>query len=162
MIEGWLDRFLRQRRVAVLAIPRPGRSPLTTPVWFDWDGSRFRVQVERGSAKAKALAGGAPVPVSLTVQSEVPPYRYAVIHGAAHLRPNDQPGLRRRLARRYFGRLAGDMYVAGEVERGVDDLGLEVIEITPARTVAHDFRPEAGVLGRLYFAVYRWIRPVPA
>ena len=67
MIEGWLDRFLRQRRVAVLAIPRPGRSPLTTPVWFDWDGTRFRVQVERGSAKAKALAGGAPVPVSLTV-----------------------------------------------------------------------------------------------
>lgn len=162
MIDGWLDRFLRQRRVAVLAMPRPGRSPLTTPVWFDWDGARFRVQVEPGSAKARALAGAVPVPVSLTVQSEVPPYRYVVVHGRARLCPNDQPGLRRRLARRYFGRWAGDLYVAGEVERGVDDAALQVIEIEPERTLAHDFRPEAGVSGRLYFAVYRWLRPVPA
>ena len=162
MIDGWLDRFLRQRRVAVLAIPRPGRSPLATPVWFDWDGARFRVQVERNSAKAKALAGDAPVPVALTVQSEVPPYRYAVVHGRARLRPNDQPGLRRRLARRYFGRRVGDLYVAGEAERGVDDASLQVIEIEPDRTVAHDFRPEAGLVGRLYFALYRWLRPVPA
>lgn len=162
MMDGWVERFLRQRRVAVLAIPRPGRSPLATPVWFEWDGSRFRIQVERGSAKAKALAGDAPVPVALTVQSEVPPYRYAVIHGQARLRPNDRPGLRRELARRYFGRMAGDMYVAGEVERGVDDAALHVIEIEPERTVAHDFRPEAGLSGRLYFALYRWLRPVPA
>jgi PPOX class probable F420-dependent enzyme len=162
MIDGWLDRFLRQRRVAVLAIPRPGRSPLATPVWFDWDGTRLRVQVERGSAKAKALAGDGAVPVALTVQSEVPPYRYAVIHGRARLRANGDAGMRRRLARRYFGRWVGDLYVAGEVQRGVDDAGLQVIEIEPERTVAHDFRPEAGVAGRLYFAVYRWLRPVPA
>ena len=162
MIDGWLDRFLRQRRVAVLAIPRPGRSPLVTPVWFDWDGTRFRVQVERDSAKARALRGEAPVAVALTVQSEVPPYRYAVVHGQARLRPNDQPGLRRRLAHRYFGRLAGDMYVAGEVARGVDDASLALIEIVPERTVAHDFRPEAGLGGRMYFALYRWLRPVPA
>jgi nitroimidazol reductase NimA-like FMN-containing flavoprotein (pyridoxamine 5'-phosphate oxidase superfamily) len=162
MIAAWLDRFFRQRRVAVLAIPRPGRSPLATPVWFDWDGARFRVQVEAGSAKARALAGGAPVPVALTVQSEVPPYRYAVVHGVATLRPNDEAGLRRRLARRYFGRWAGDLYVAGEEQRGVDDAALQVIEIVPERTVAHDFRPEAGLSGRIYFAISRWLRPVPA
>jgi nitroimidazol reductase NimA-like FMN-containing flavoprotein (pyridoxamine 5'-phosphate oxidase superfamily) len=162
MIADWLDRFFRQRRVAVLAIPRPGRSPLATPVWFDWDGTRFRVQVEANSAKARALAGGLPVPVALTVQSEVPPYRYAVVHGRATLRPNDQPGLRRCLARRYFGRWIGDLYVAGEEQRGVDDAALQVIEIEPVRTVAHDFHPEAGVTGRLYFAVSRWLRPVPA
>jgi PPOX class probable F420-dependent enzyme len=162
MIDGWLDRFLRQRRVAVLAIPRPGRSPLATPVWFDWDGTRLRVQVERASAKARALASDGPVAVALTVQSEVPPYRYAVIHGRARLRPNDEPGLRRRLARRYFGRWVGDLYVAGEEQRGVDDGALQMIEIEPVRTVAHDFRPEAGIVGRLYFAVYRWLRPVPA
>ena len=162
MIAAWLDRFFRQRRVAVLAIPRPGRSPLATPVWFDWDGARFRVQVEAGSAKARALAGGAPVPVALTVQSEVPPYRYAVVHGLATLRPNHEAGLRRRLARRYFGRWAGDLYVAGEEQRGVDDAALQVIEIVPERTVAHDFRPAAGVSGRIYFAISRWLRPVPA
>ena len=161
-IDGWLDRFLRQRRVAVLAIPRAGRSPLATPVWFDWDGAVARIQVEGSSAKARALAGDAPVPVALTVQSEVPPYRYVVLHGTAVLRPNDRPDLRRRLARRYFGRLGGDLYVAQEEQRGNGDAAQRVIELTPARAVAHDFRPEAGVSGRLYFALYRWLRPVPA
>jgi len=162
MTDVWLDAFFRKRRVAVLAIARANRSPLTTPVWYDYDGTGFRVQVEATSAKAKAFAGTATLPVSLTIQSEVPPYRYAVVYGRATLRPNDQLGLRRRLARRYFGRVAGDMYVAEEEKRGVDDGTLQVIEIVPERTVAHDFRPEAGLVGRLYFAIYRWLRPVPA
>lgn len=162
MNRAWLETFFRHRRVAVLAIPRAGRSPLATPVWYDWDGQRFVVQVEAKSAKAKAFAGAASLPVALTVQSEVPPYRYAVVHGQATLRPNDRPGLRRRLARRYFGRLIGDVYVAEEEKRGVDEGALQVIEIVPERTVAHDFGPQAGRLGRLYFAVFRWLRPVPA
>lgn len=162
MIAPWLDRFFRQRRVAVLALPRAGRSPLATPVWFDWDGARFRVQVEATSAKARLFAGAEPVPVALTVQSEVAPYRYAVVHGRATLRPNDRPGLRLHLARRYFGRGAGDQYVAGERARGIDDAALRIIEIEPRRVVAHDFHSEAGVLGRVYFAVWRWFHPVPA
>jgi hypothetical protein len=36
------------------------------------------------------------------------------------------------------------------------------IEITPDRILTHDFRPEAGWFGRLYFGIYRWLRPVPA
>lgn len=161
-MEPWLDRFFRHRRVAVIAIPRAGRSPLATPVWYDFDGARFRIQVEATSAKARAFAGAESLPVSLTVQSEVPPYRYAVVHGRATLRPNDQPGLRRTLARRYFGRLVGDMYVAEEEKRGVGEQALQILELVPARTVAHDFSPEAGVTGRLYFALCRWLRPVPA
>jgi nitroimidazol reductase NimA-like FMN-containing flavoprotein (pyridoxamine 5'-phosphate oxidase superfamily) len=162
MTEAWLEVFFRARRVAVLAIPRAGRSPLTTPVWYDYDGTRFRVQVEATSAKAKSFADSQAVPVSLTIQSEVPPYRYAVIHGQATLVANDQSGMRRRLARRYFGRLVGDMYVADEAKRGVDDTALRIIEIMPERTLSHDFGPNAGFAGRLYFAVYRWLRPVPA
>ena len=162
MTEAWLERFFRARRVAVLAIPRAGKSPLATPVWYDYDGTRFRVQVEATSAKARAFAAASALPVSLTIQSEVPPYRYAVVHGQATLGANDQPGLRRRLARRYFGRVGGDSYVTDEVKRGIDDAALRVIEITPERTLSHDFRPTAGFVGRLYFAIYRWLRPVPA
>lgn len=162
MKHSWLDAFLRNRRIAVLAIPRPGRSPLTTPVWYDYTGAHFSVQVEATSAKAKAFAGAADLPVSLTVQSEVPPYRYAVVHGRATLRGATEPGLRRRLARRYFGRLGGDLYVSEQERNGVDDAALRSIEIVPEHTVAHDFRPEAGRLGRLYFALYRRLRPPPA
>ncbi|HEY2386226.1 MAG TPA: pyridoxamine 5'-phosphate oxidase family protein [Candidatus Binatia bacterium] len=157
-----LPRFLRARRVAVLAIPRDGRSPLTTPIWYDYDGERFRIQVEATSAKAKLLGRRDVTPVSLVVQSEVPPYRYAIVYGSALLRADADPALRRRVARRYFGRIAGDQYIAQEdaAGRGVD--AQRIIEITPERLVSHDFRPEAGWFGRLYFGIYRWFRPVPA
>lgn len=160
-VDRWLDEFLRERRVAVLAIPRGERSPVTTPVWYDWDGARFRVQVEAASVKAKQFASG-PRAVSLTVQSELPPYRYAVVHGTATLGDNREAGLRRKLARRYFGRLGGDQYVADEEQRGVTDDTLRVIEIAPERVVSHDFHEQAGRFGRLYFTLYRWLRPLRA
>src|SRR5262245_56790498 len=99
---AWIDRCLRDRRVGVLAIPRNGRAPLATPVWYDFDGERFRIQVEASSAKAKLLGRSTTLPVTLTIQSEAPPYRYTVLYGDATLR-SAGPGLRRRLARRYFG-----------------------------------------------------------
>jgi nitroimidazol reductase NimA-like FMN-containing flavoprotein (pyridoxamine 5'-phosphate oxidase superfamily) len=160
--EPWVDPFLRDRRVAVLAISRGDRAPLTTPVWYDYDGACFRIQVEATSAKAKAVARRGTVPVSLAVQSEVPPYRYVVVYGAATLRATGDAALRRRVARRYFGRLAGDSYVAQEEQRGVAAGALRIVEVVPERVVTHDFRPEAGRFGRLYFALWRRLRPVPA
>lgn len=162
MTDAALDAFLRGRRVAVLAIPRPAKPPLASPIWYDYDGSRFRIQVEATSAKAKVLGRQGPILVSLTIQSEVPPYRYAIAYGTARLRPEADADLRRRVARRYLGRLAGDMYVAEEEKQGRHADQLRVIEIVPERFVTHDFRPEAGWFGRFYFTIYRWLRPVPA
>lgn len=163
MDQPTLDRFFRDRRVAVLAIPRDGgRAPLTTPVWYDWDGTAFRVQVEHTSAKAKRIGALGRAPVSLTVQSEVPPYRYAVVYGTATLGPSTDPGLRTRVARRYFGRYAGDQYVAQETAAGRGESVLRTITIAPERIVAHDFGPEAGRFGRAFFRVWRLVNPVPA
>jgi hypothetical protein len=100
--------------------------------------------------------------VTLVVQSEVPPYRYAIVYGSARLVERGDAELRRRVARRYFGRLAGDQYVAQENAGGRRAEDLRIIEISPERVMTHDFRPEAGWFGRLYFGVYRWLRPVPA
>src|SRR5262245_65648623 len=100
MDQATLDRFFRDRRVAVLSIPRDdGRPPLTTPVWYDWDGTAFRIQVEDTSAKAKRIAKLGRAAVSLVIQSEVPPYRYAVVYGTATLGPSTDPGLRTPVAR---------------------------------------------------------------
>jgi hypothetical protein len=161
-IDATLDRFFHDRRVAVLAIPRDaGKPPLTTPIWYDWDGAVFRIQVDDTSAKAKRIAKLGRAPVSLTIQSEVPPYRYAVVYGTATLGAST-PGLRTRVARRYFGRLAGDQYVAQEVAAGRGEGGLRIITIAPERLVSHDFGPEAGWFGRLYFKLWRILNPVPA
>ncbi len=156
------DAFLRDRRVGLLAIARPGKPPLTSPVWYDYDGACFRVHVEAKSTKAKLIAQAGSVQVSFAVQSEVPPYRYAVAYGTARLRPTGDAPLRQRVARRYFGRVVGDLYLAEEEKRGITAETLRVIEIVPERFVSHDFRPEAGALGRFYFRLYRWLRPVPA
>lgn len=158
-----LDAFLRDRRVAVLSMTRGGdKPPLTHPIWYDYDGKTFRVHVEDTSAKAKLVARLGKAPCSLTIQSEVPPYRYAIAYGTATLSPASDEALRRTVARRYFGRAVGDMYIAQERDRGVTPDKLHTIEIVPERFVTHDFRPEAGLAGRLYFGLYRWLRPVPA
>ena len=163
MDEATLDRFFRDRRVAVLAIPRDdGRPPLTTPIWYDWDGTVFRIQVEETSAKAKRIVKLREAPVSLTIQSEVPPYRYAVVYGTATLGPSGDPALRVRVARRYFGRYAGDQYVAQETAAGRGEAALRVITVTPGRIVSQDFGPEAGWFGRAFFRVWRLLNPVPA
>ena len=156
-----LDGFLRDRRVAILSIPREGKAPLSAPIWYDWDGHAFRFQVEATSAKARLLARRGPVPVSVTVQSEVPPYRYAVAYGPATLGPS-VPGLRDRVAHRYFGKTAGNMYLKQERNAGRTDDALRSIVVVPERFTGHDFAPEAGLTGRLYFAVWRLFRPVPA
>ncbi len=54
------------------------------------------------------------------------------------------------------------MYVAKEEAKGVSESALTLIHIVPERTVSHDFGPEAGLSGRLYFALYRWWKPVLA
>lgn len=46
--------------------------------------------------------------------------------------------------------------------RGGPAAALRVIEVAPDRVVSHDFHEEAGRLGRLYFRLYRLLRPVPA
>ena len=78
------------------------------------------------------------------------------------LRSGGDPSLRRRVAQRYFGRRVGDMYIDQEERKGAAANQLTTIEIHAERFVTHDFRPEAGLSGRLYFAIYRWLRPVPA
>ena len=39
MDQATLDRFFRARRIAVLAVPRDGKPPLATPIWYDYDGT---------------------------------------------------------------------------------------------------------------------------
>lgn len=157
-----LDRFLRDRRVAVLSIPRDGKAPLSTPIWYDWDGTSFRVVVDATSAKAKVVARHPDAPVSLAIQSEVPPYRYAVVYGRARLLGEGDAALRERLALRYFGSMAGAQYLKQEEAAGRNAASTRVIEIAVERVQSHDFHPEAGWFGRSFFSIWKRFNPVPA
>lgn len=50
------DSFLREPRTAVLSTLRSDGSIHAVPVWFRWDGERFRILTGRDSVKRRNLA----------------------------------------------------------------------------------------------------------
>ena len=161
-IDATLDRFFRDRRVAVLAIPRDaGRPPLTTPIWYDWDGASSASRSTTRAPRRSGSRSSAARPCRSTIQSEVPPYRYAVVYGTATLGPSTDPALRTRVARRYFGRIAGDQYVAAG-DRRRPRRGVTPRDHDHARAlVSHDFGPEAGWFGRAVLPALAGREPGP-
>ena len=53
--EGYSDLFTTKRAFANLATLNADGTPQVTPVWFDWDGSRLRINTARGRVKDKNL-----------------------------------------------------------------------------------------------------------
>ncbi len=158
-----IERFLCARRVAILALARDGRPPLCSPVWYEREPGRFLILVEATSAKARLLEKCESVPTTVTVQSEVPPYRHALILGRARIVPAlDTAGLNARLARHYLGRVGGDLYVKEQERRGLTAALMRLVEISDENVVYKNFGADLGMAERLFLAVQRPFRPVPA
>ena len=49
------DAFLAAPRLGMLSTLRPDGSPVTVPVWFEWDGEAVRVFAEAGSGKIRRI-----------------------------------------------------------------------------------------------------------
>jgi len=64
---------------AHLAALMPDGSPQVTPVWFDFDGTHFRVNSAKGRVKDKNMRRDKKV--ALSVQDPENPYRYLAIQG---------------------------------------------------------------------------------
>jgi len=54
-------------------------SPQVTPVWFDYNDGKIRVNTARGRVKSRTLRKGAPV--ALAIMDPDNPYRYLQIRG---------------------------------------------------------------------------------
>ena len=142
MPKSELDRFLRDRRVAVLAIPRGDagaahdrRSGTTTTA------RAFRIQVEATSAKAKLLApsGSAGARSSFRARCRRTATRSSTARAIASSRGDAERPRRRWRAATSAARRR--QYVARKT-RGRLAADLVLIEITPERVLTHDFRPE--------------------
>src|SRR5574340_896928 len=78
--ENKLDLLTREKRAfAILALTRSDGTPQATPVWFDWDGSKFIINTARGRVKDKILHKH-PV-VTLVIMDPANPYRYLQVRG---------------------------------------------------------------------------------
>jgi PPOX class probable F420-dependent enzyme len=77
--EAFNDLLTKKKAFANLATVNADGTPQVTPVWFDWDGSRLRINTAKGRVKDKNLRRTPAVALAITDPDN--PYRYIQIKG---------------------------------------------------------------------------------
>ena len=77
--EAFNDLLTKKKAFANLATINADGTPQVTPVWFDWDGSRIRINTARGRLKDKNLRRTPAV--ALAIIDPDNPYRYVQVRG---------------------------------------------------------------------------------
>lgn len=130
MTKAEREAFLADVHVGVLAVDEPGRGPLSVPIWYLLDGDEIVISTAGGSIKERLLraAGRA----TLTIQTELPPYKYASIEGPVTIVPAVHDPL--ELATRYLGPGLGQWYVDNTSTEGAVN-----VRLRPEHWRTHDF-----------------------
>ena len=77
--EAFSDLLTTKKAFASLATINADGTPQVTPVWFDWDGSRIRINTANGRVKDKNLRRTPAV--ALSIMDPDNPYRYVQVKG---------------------------------------------------------------------------------
>jgi PPOX class probable F420-dependent enzyme len=77
--EAFGDLLTTKKAFASLATINADGTPQVTPVWFDWDGSRIRINTAKGRLKDKNLRRTPAV--ALSIMDPDNPYRYVQVKG---------------------------------------------------------------------------------
>ena len=120
--DKYSDLFSGQKKAfATIATLMPDGSPQATPVWFDMEGGRIRVNTARGRTKARNMKPGAKV--ALAVIDPDNPYRYVQVRGTVVKETEaGADGHIDSLAKKYLGqdkylfRMPGEVRVIFEIE----------------------------------------------
>jgi PPOX class probable F420-dependent enzyme len=101
--------FLAELHVGVIAVERPGRAPLSVPVWYGYQpGGDLMVWTDAGSVKEKLIRAAGRF--ALTAQDERPPYRYVTAEGpVSGIEPVDRDTAL-SIAVRYLGEKDGTAF----------------------------------------------------
>jgi nitroimidazol reductase NimA-like FMN-containing flavoprotein (pyridoxamine 5'-phosphate oxidase superfamily) len=136
------ETFLADVHVGVIAIPEPGRGPLTVPIWYAYEpGGELWVLTDRTSRKGRLLA--MQQRISLAAQTEAPPYKYVSVEGpVVAIEPADVERHGRPMARRYLGEQLGDQYVAMTAS---EREGSVVVRMRPERWLSVDYAKQFSV-----------------
>jgi PPOX class probable F420-dependent enzyme len=149
------ERFLRGRRVGILATIAADGPPVLTPVWYLYREGRLLVRTGIESVKARNVQRDPRVTVC--VQDERPPYASVTVYGRAAIEP-DREGLIGEIARHYLGGIAGTAYVRGVAE-GVQQSAEITIAVTPERVLTQDFSADTPAFGRAWLLLKRVLPP---
>ncbi len=106
MSSSALDAYLREPHVAILSVSRAERGPVAVPVWYDYDGTAFRLSTSPASLHSQLMVHRGRA--TLTMHSER--YEglggeesYAIAEGPIAFTDEALEPLLRRLLLRYRG-----------------------------------------------------------
>ncbi|HEX9814171.1 MAG TPA: pyridoxamine 5'-phosphate oxidase family protein [Myxococcota bacterium] len=135
------EKFLAGVHVGILSLYQEGRGPLAAPVWYAYTpGGEVQIVTERASRKGKLLEEG--MRISLCVQDEAPPYKYASVEGPiVRIAPSDAERNERPLAHRYLGAEAGDHYMESAMDGRAAD-AMILVRLRPERWLTADYSKE--------------------
>jgi nitroimidazol reductase NimA-like FMN-containing flavoprotein (pyridoxamine 5'-phosphate oxidase superfamily) len=107
MTQDEREAFVAGLHVGVLAVDEPGRGPHALPIWYLYEDGEILIGIDGPSRKAALLraAGRA----TLTVQTEVAPYKYVSVEGPVALESAMHDEL--VMASKYLGDELGAWYV---------------------------------------------------
>ncbi len=112
--ESYLDLFSGKKAFASLATVMPDGSPQVTPVWFDYEGGKIRVNTARGRVKNRNMTQNARV--ALDVMDPENPYRHVQIRGrVASVSEEGADAHIDSLAKKYLGQEKYPFRQPGEV-----------------------------------------------
>lgn len=101
--------FLAEKRVGVIAVERPGRAPLSVPIWYGYEpGGEVLLSTESGSLKEKLIRAAGRF--AITTQVEEPPYRYVTAEGDVTAIEPATREVFEAIAVRYLGAEAGALF----------------------------------------------------
>ena len=109
------DLLAEKKAIANLATTMPDGSPQVTPVWFDYTNGRIRVNTAKGRVKARNMAEGSRVALSILDPDN--PDRYVQLRGTVtNVRQDDVATTHiDQLAHKYLGLDKNPYAKAGDV-----------------------------------------------
>lgn len=117
----FLDLLQEKKAFAILATTMADGSPQVTPVWFDYEDGRLRVNSAKGRVKTRNMKEGAAV--ALAIVDPDNPYRYIQIRGrVARVAEQGASAHIDRLAKKYLDKdkypytQPGEVRVTFEIE----------------------------------------------
>ena len=120
--DGFMDLITEKKALANIATVMSDGSPQVTPVWFDYQDGKLRVNTAKGRVKARTMTEGAKVALSIVDPDN--DYRYIQLRGVVtKVTEQGADAHIDTLAKKYLGKDSYPWRKAGEVRL--------LFEITP-------------------------------
>lgn len=131
MTDDEITQFLSTPRLGMLTTLRPDGSPVTVPVWFEWDGADVRVFSSEGSPKVRRLRVD-PRATLLVANHVQDPEAWVAFDGEITIGDSGAIELAERLAERYWDMSRADHRATVQSWRAAS-AHLRVLSMRPAR-----------------------------